>query len=322
MLVLSKLVLSSPHFDSLACGACAVAENIAQSLVSVDGCSIDNTTRDESSKYLDKGFSPAATDTDAALATEVSRTQTAPCIDVEGSGQRPTDGVDKPKTNSAKGRLPSASRPCSSVETPSLFEEKVAKPPTVIASAGETERPRLPKSTSSDGAECDHETAAVSRPDTAMSHGSNSQAVTSHEQAQEPVSEQQVWREALASCVIFVEHTMLEVAPNAGRAHDCDESFPRYGQVFYPSNNKKSPKLALTVRSNGTAVFLWPNGKVAVMIDYVALRGSNKGASGGYSASASHHKSGAFALNFDAAGTGAHWLRVGCGEGASPKKAA
>ena len=50
-------------------------------------------------------------------------------------------------------------------------------------------------------------------------------------------------------------------------------------------------------------MLVWPSGKVAAMVDYVAPRGKK---TGGFSLTASHHSTGAFALNFDATGTGTY----------------
>lgn len=192
--------------------ACAVVDALAQSLLSVDGCSIDNTTREASSKYLDKGFSPAAIDTDASFATnEVAanaQTRTSCVIDMEASRLRPTDGsAGKPAmrggSEEEQQQLPSTSRrECSSGEAPGHFEGKNTKKPSGTlpsASAGGTEASTLPRPTSSGGADSDPTSAISSRPDTAASRvGSAAQASTSHEQPQEPITEQQVRCRALA----------------------------------------------------------------------------------------------------------------------------
>lgn len=77
-----------------------------------------------------------------------------------------------------------------------------------------------------------------------------------------------------------------------------------------PFPKAKKSGSGLTLRSDGTATLVWPSGKVAVIVDFVAPRSSSKGASGGFSISASHHKSGKLALNFDAAGTGYSFVDI------------
>ncbi len=111
-------------------------------------------------------------------------------------------------------------------------------------------------------------------------------------------------------CSVPLCSVLLQSAHLLACARACLRGWAGLWQVKYSSS--KHSAFGLTVRSNGTAVVLWPTGKIAVMIDWVPARG-------GYSATASHHKTGAFALNFDAEGAGACRGGYGGVWGAQPR---